>query len=119
MLDEAATAMVLLFFLAAAVERGVEVAFSAFGAWGSPDQRRLAAVILSAALASGAAFGLQLDLCGPLLGEGALTPAQGKAATAIALAGGSAPVHELVRLIEESKTRVKGEAALHKTLKQG
>jgi len=110
MLDEAATAIVLLFFLAAAVERGVEVALSAFEAWGMPNQRRLAAVILSAAVAAGITFGLNLDLCGLLLGDGALTPAQGKAVTAIALAGGSAPVHELVRLVEEAKLRVKSGA---------
>jgi len=42
-----------------------------------------------------------------LLGDAALTAAQGRAATALALAGGAAPAHELIRLVEEAKERAK------------
>ena len=104
MIDDVATAMVLLLFLAAAVERGVEVALAPLEAWQSLPARRSLAVALSLALGAGIAFGLRLDLIGPLLESGALTATQGKAATALALAGGSAPAHELIRLIEEAKT---------------
>ncbi|MPZ48347.1 MAG: hypothetical protein GEU75_03385 [Dehalococcoidia bacterium] len=107
MLDDTATAIVLLLFLSAAVERGVEVVLSALDGWQAPAQRRLLAVGLSAALSAAIAFGLELDLIGPLLSEEALTLTQARAATAIALAGGSGPAHELIRLIEEAKARLK------------
>jgi hypothetical protein len=108
MLDDAVTAIVLLLFLATAVERTVEVALAPFEGWGGPALRKVVAAGLALAAGAGFAFGLELDLVGPLLrteaGEG-LTAAQGRAATAIALAGGSAPAHELIRLIEETKLR--------------
>jgi hypothetical protein len=107
MLDDAGTALVLLLFLSAAVERAVEVALSPFEAWPAKGTRRAVAIALSLAVASGIAFGLRLDLAGPLLNQEALTETQALAATAIALAGGSAPAHELIRLIEEAKTRMK------------
>ncbi len=107
MLDDAATAMVLLLFLSAAIERGVEVVISPFGDGVGLPLKRLVAVVLSLALASALAFGLGLDLVGPLLGSGSVGAAEGRALTAIALAGGSAPVHELLRLIEEAKKQAK------------
>ena len=103
MIEDAAMATVLLLFLAAAVERGVEVALAPLEAWGSLPARRSLAVALSLVLGAGIAFGLGLDLIGPLLDTDVLTATQGRAATALALAGGSAPAHELIRLIEEAK----------------
>jgi hypothetical protein len=104
--DDAGVALVLLLFLSAAVERAVEVALSPLEGWSSTGRR---AVAIGASLLCGVAlaFGLQLDLVGPLLEEGVLSPMQGRGVTAIALAGGSGPVHELVRLLEEMKQRSK------------
>ncbi len=65
------------------------------------------AVGLSLAFASIFAFGLHLDLVGLLVGQGALTSMQGRAVTALALGGGSAPAHGLIRLIEEAKNGAK------------
>ncbi len=103
--DAAAVAFVLLLFLAVAIERAVEVILAPLEGRGAPSLRRLAAFGLALALV----FGLQLDIVGPLFGEGGgLGAAQGRALTAIAVAGGSAPAHELIRLIEEAKARAKG-----------
>jgi hypothetical protein len=104
MVEDAATAALLLVFLASAVERGVEVALAPLEGWQSVPLRRALAVTLSLGLGAAIAFGLRLDLIGPLLESQALTATQGRAATALALAGGAAPVHELIRLIEEAKT---------------
>lgn len=102
MLDEAATAVVLLLFLTTAVERTVEVMLAPFDGIGAA-RKRLMAVALSLIVGGAIAFGLELDLVGALLGERSLSQGQGYAATAIALAGGSAPAHELIRLVEEMK----------------
>ena len=106
MLEETASTSVLLLFLAAAVERTVEIALAPFGQ-ANVALKRAVAVGLSLVIGAGLAFGLQVDLVGPLVGEGRVTPEQGRAVTAIALAGGSAPVHELIRLLEEAKGRMK------------
>jgi len=120
-MPDAASAAILLVFLSAAVERTVELVLSALvirpfdGAQGGQAQderaqvalRRVIAVALSLAAGAGFAFGLGLDLVGPLLGDAGLTAAQGRAATALALAGGAAPAHELIRLVEEAKERAK------------
>jgi hypothetical protein len=107
--DAAGIAIVLLLFLAAAIERVIEVALSPLEGW-SRDGRR--AVAVAAALICGLtiAFGLRLDLVSPLIGQEVLTPTQGRGVTAIALAGGSGPVHELIRLVEEMK-RSRAQAA--------
>jgi hypothetical protein len=97
---------ILLLFLAAAIERTVEVLIAPFDQ-ASVAFKRGVAIGLSLAIGAGLAFGLQLDLVGPLTGAAGLTAMQGRAATAIALAGGSAPIHELIRLLEEAKTRLK------------
>ena len=110
MLENAATAVVLLLFLSAAVERGVEVAMTALETTLAPSSRLLAAVTLSTLLGLAIAFGLQLDLVSALLAEDTLTPSQGRGVTAIALAGGSGPAHELIRLLEEAKGRLKAPA---------
>ncbi len=108
MLDAAAIALVLLLFLAVAVERAVEVLLAPLEGRQGPRLRRLTALALSLCLALALVFGLQLDLVAPLLGEEAgLSASQGRTLTAIAVAGGSAPAHELIRLIEEAKTRAK------------
>src|SRR5687768_7995665 len=106
MIADAATAALILTFLSIAIERGVEVVMATTPA-GATSVRRLAAIGLSLAFAAAIAFGLGLDLVSALLEPGTLTGAQGRALTAIALAGGSAPAHELLRLIEEAKLRVK------------
>ena len=108
MLDAAAVAFVLLLFLAVAIERAVEVILAPLEGRGAPSLRRLAALGLSLCLALALVFGLELDIVGPLLGDGGgLGAAQGRALTAIAVAGGSAPAHELIRLVEEAKARAK------------
>ena len=108
--DAAGIAIVLLLFLAAAIERVIEVALSPLESW-SRDGRRAVAVGASLLCGVAIAFGLQLDLVRPLLGDDVLTPTQGRGVTAMALAGGSSPVHELVRLVEELKQRSQVEAA--------
>ena len=103
-----ATATLLLLFFAAAIERAVELVIAVLPEDRGVALRRLVAVTLAIGFGGGLAFGLELDLVGPLLGdEGGLSAAQGRAATALALAGGAAPAHELIRLIEEKKTRAK------------
>ncbi len=113
MTSDATSAAVLLLFLSAAVERTVEVLLSALVLREPQDERmsaalrRVIAVALSLVAGAGFAFGLGLDLVGPLLGDAGLTAAQGRAATALALAGGAAPAHELIRLVEEAKEKAK------------
>ncbi len=108
MLDDAVVASVLLLFLATAVERGVETLLAAAGGFlpAGSDTRKAVAIVLAMALGSGIAFGLEMDLVRPLLGGG-LSATQGRALTAIAPGGGSAPAHELLRLLEEAKGRLK------------
>ena len=108
--DAAGIAVVLLLFLSAAIERVIEVALSPLEGW-PRDGRRAVAVGASMLCGLTIAFGLQLDLVSPLLGDDVLTSTQGRGVTAIALAGGSGPVHELVRLVEELKQRSQVEAA--------
>ena len=99
---------ILLLFLSVAVERAVEVVIAPLEGRQGPALRRLTALGLSLCLGLGLVFGLQLGLVAPLLGdEAGLSLTQGRALTAIAVAGGSAPAHELIRLIEETKTRAK------------
>jgi len=121
MTSDPLAATILLLFLSTAVERTVEVVLSALvpslrsgqalrepqDERTGPALRRVVAVALSLAAGAGFAFGLGLDLVSPLLGDAALTAAQGRAATALALAGGAAPAHELIRLVEEAKERAK------------
>lgn len=110
--------LVLLPFLAAAIERTVEIVMGPLGSFiddwkkAKPEDQRVAwkrflgfaiALILAALLA----FGLDLDFVRPLLGESGLTTDEAKCLTAIALAGGSAPAHELIRLAEEAKKKAK------------
>jgi hypothetical protein len=110
MLDDAATAMVLLLFLSAAVERAVEVALMPLEELKlSQRKRRLLGLGLAVAAGFGLAYAVPLDLVGPLL-DGGLSGAEGRTITAIALGGGAAPVHELLRLLEELKKRQKGAA---------
>ena len=106
MLDGAGAALVLLIFLSTAIERGIEIVLAPLEGWTAPS-RRVLAVGLALVLGAAIAYGLQLDLVGPLLAGGGLSTVQARGVTAIALAGGSAPAHELLRLIEEAKTRVK------------
>ena len=110
--DDAAIALVLLLFLSAAVERAVEVAVAPIEGWSSAAARRALAIGVSVAAGAAIAYGLQLDLAGALLGGDRLTSMQGRGVTAIALAGGSGPVNELVRLIEEAKRRSKAGSEL-------
>jgi len=121
MTSDPLAATILLLFLSTAVERTVEVVLSVLvpslrsgqalrepqDERTGPALRRVVAVALSLAAGAGFAFGLGLDLVSPLLGDAALTAAQGRAATALALAGGAAPAHELIRLVEEAKQRAK------------
>ena len=121
MTSDPLAATILLLFLSTAVERTVEVVLSVLvpslrsgqalrepqDERTGPALRRVVAVALSLAVGAGFAFGLGLDLVSPLLGDAALTAAQGRAATALALAGGAAPAHELIRLVEEAKERAK------------
>jgi len=121
MTSDPLAATILLLFLSTAVERTVEVVLSVLvpslrsgqalrepqDERTGPALRRVVAVALSLAAGAGFAFGLGLDLVSPLLGDAALTAAQGRAATALALAGGAAPAHELIRLVEEAKERAK------------
>jgi len=121
MTSDPLAATILLLFLSTAVERTVEVVLSALvpslrsgqalrepqDEWTGTALKRVVAVALSLAAGAGFAFGLGLDLVSPLLGDAALTAAQGRAATALALAGGAAPAHELIRLVEEAKERAK------------
>jgi hypothetical protein len=104
-------AIVLLVFLAVAIERAVEIVLAPFEGRHSTAVRRFFAMVMASALAVAIAFGLGLDLVSPLLnsetGEATTVGDRGRALTAIALAGGSAPVHELIRLIEEAKARAK------------
>src|SRR5687767_8533229 len=109
MIADAATAAVLLTFLSVAIERAVEVAL-AIVPEGPTPVRRLVAVGLSLGFSAALAFGLGFDLVSSFLEPGTLTTRQGRGLTAIALAGGSAPAHELLRLIEEAKLRVKSRA---------
>src|SRR3990170_5575670 len=121
MTSDPLAATILLLFLSTAVERTVEVVLSVLvpslrsgqalrepqDERAGPALRRVVAVALSLAAGAGFAFGLGLDLVSPLLGDAALTAAQGRAATALALAGGAAPAHELIRLVEEAEQRGK------------
>src|SRR3972149_2207632 len=119
MTSDPLAATILLLFLSTAVERTVEVVLSVLvpslrsgqalrepqDERTGPALRRVVAVALSLAAGAGFAFGPRL--VSPLLGDAALTAAQGRAATALALAGGAAPAHELIRLVEEAKQRAK------------
>src|SRR3990172_1089212 len=120
MTSDPLAATILLLFLSTAVERTVEVLSALVSSlrsgqalrepqdeWTGTALKRVVAVALSLAAGAGFAFGLGLDLVSPLLGDAALTAAQGRAATALALAGGAAPAHELIRLVEEAKERAK------------
>jgi hypothetical protein len=107
MIDNAAAAAVLLLFLSTAIERAVEVALAGLEDRGGPTFRRGVATMLALLAAAALSFGLGLDLVGPLLPASSLTSLQGQSLTAIALAGGSAPAHELLRLLEEAKNRLK------------
>lgn len=102
MLNDASSAAVLLTFLSLAIERGVEVLLG-FSSGGAKGWRRAVAVSLSLSLSLALAFGLRLDLISILLPASQLNPSQAQALTAIALAGGSAPAHELIRLLEEAR----------------
>jgi hypothetical protein len=97
--------LVLLPFLAAAIERIVEIISPALASIGlnTTELKRIGGLVIAAALAALITYVLDFDLVSPLLKEGSVTADQGKALTLIALAGGSAPVHELIRLIEEAK----------------
>ena len=105
-MPEEASSLVLLPFLAAAVERTVEIVMAALPPGLARSTRRLIAVGLSLASAAAVAFWLELDLVGGLLAPSGLTATQGRALTALALAGGSAPVHALLTLIEEARGRL-------------
>lgn len=112
---DAATAMVLLLFLSAGVERFVEALMVVLDgllddgeAW-RPGVRKGAAIVLSLFTGLAVAWPLDVDLISPVVGL-QLPPATVTTATVFALAGGAGPVHELVRWLEEAK-RAKGATA--------
>src|SRR3972149_1547549 len=105
MTSDPLAATILLLFLSTAVERTVEVVLSVLvpslrsgqalrepqDERTGPALRRVVAVALSLAAGAGFAFGLGLDLVSPLLGDAALTAAQGRGGAAPAPGGGGAP----------------------------
>jgi hypothetical protein len=103
--DSSAT-IVLLPFLAAFVERIVEIISPVFTGL-SNEAKKVAGLVLAAIAAAILTFALDLDLVSSLIGG--LSDFQAKALTTIAIAGGSAPVHELIRLAEEAKNKAKQE----------
>ncbi len=108
-----ADTLVLLAALASAAERATEIALNAL--WPDPKRmpglRRLAATAMCALAGLVMAAGLQIDLAAGLPGYDALAHWQRLALTALLIGGGAAPVHELVRYVEERKRALQAQAA--------
>jgi hypothetical protein len=96
------TALVLLLFLAAAIERLTEGGMSLLTPVGFEREVRTGlAVVISFLLALVFVQLWSFDLVSPMVGY--YLGGAGKLLTAFALAGGAGPVHQLVRWLEEAR----------------